>query len=112
VNDGVGGSDVGLADKIKAATKMLDNYKAGIVGRQSESVDELTELARKLCKTAYIDGNRAAWDAFVAKAGKEDFKKKMHAELDRVITLNPGFVDDAKAELARRAEKPAIKLNL
>lgn len=111
--DAIGGSDTATADKVKAFDKMVANYQNGLVGRQpSESVDDVTTIARSMAKAIFRKKDQAGWDKFIQESkatadssnGKVKIGALIDARLDAIIAKNPKLRADAQAELDRRAE--------
>lgn len=106
-NDAVGGSDTFAADKVAAARDMIERFKRGEIGRQvAAGVDAVTKLARRKAKAAL-----KIVDPDGAKRLNAKDKAEQAETLDAILAANPHFTEEAKAELAARAEA-VVNVNL
>lgn len=106
-NDAVGGKDTAATDKVAAARDMIERFKRGEIGRQvAAGVDAVTKLARRKAKAAL-----KIVDPDGAKRLNAKDKAEQAETLDAILAANPHFVDEAKAELAARAEA-VVNVNL
>lgn len=105
VNDGLGGADVSLEDKITDAKKKIEALKKGEVAQRKNvlaTVDLVAREAYKLLRADLKKSNKPFYDKLNALPEKDQI-----AKMDAILALesNAKFLVKARAVVAARAEE-------
>lgn len=120
VNDGIGGADTSIEDKVKAARVTIDQLKAGITGRsRGEAVDPFMVIVLRVVRKAVKAKSAENYKAIMAGDKPDDVFKAIlekHRAADtpqyKAIMAEATLIRKQQEDLARQKAEAPIAIGM